>query len=96
MDRELIARLGGWEGYRVGTVERYEASESCPVAQVWIELLRKPGPWVCSGCGQTCDRCTPTVQGCAPDVLSCCGKVRPRCHRSDFLGTRLRRRRGVP
>lgn len=57
MDRELIALLGGWEGYRVGTVDRYEASETCPVAQVWIELLRKPGPWVCSGCGQTCDRC---------------------------------------
>lgn len=55
-DQELIAVLGGWEGYLVQTVERFEANAQCPVAQVWIDLRRGPGPMVCSGCGVACDR----------------------------------------
>ena len=49
---EVIALLGGWEGYSVGTVGRFKAGRFGPTAQVWIELIRQPGPRVCSGCGR--------------------------------------------
>ncbi len=38
---ECIARLGGWEGYRVAAVRRFEAGVRGPRPQVWIELH----PW---------------------------------------------------
>lgn len=53
---DLISVLGSWEGYALGTVQRFEASDACPVAQVWIELRRRPGPFVCSNCGGHCER----------------------------------------
>lgn len=53
---DVIDLLVGWEGYRVGLVRRCEARERGPKAQVWIELIRKPGPFVCSGCGRRCKR----------------------------------------
>jgi hypothetical protein len=49
--KELIARLGGWKGHRVGTVERFEPGVKGARAQVWIELLGfGTHPRVCSGC----------------------------------------------
>jgi transposase len=57
--RDITELLGDWEGYRIGAVGRYEAGElgdDCPSSQVWIELKRKPGPMICSGCGQPCDK----------------------------------------
>ena len=53
---DVIALLGGWEGYRVGTVQRYAAGAQGPTPQVWIELVRGPGPFVCSSCGRPCVR----------------------------------------
>jgi len=53
---DLIALLGGWEGYRVGTVQRFAAGAQGPTAQVWVELHHGPGPFVCSGCGQACSQ----------------------------------------
>ncbi len=50
---QITAVLGAWEGYKVGTVQRFEAGQKGPTAQVWIEL--RPDPrraGVCSGCGQ--------------------------------------------
>jgi transposase len=41
-EAESIGRLGVWEGYRVGTVERFEAEVKRPRAQVWIELHPDP------------------------------------------------------
>lgn len=54
MSRDEISRvLGGWEGYRVGAVERFEAGVKGPTAQVWIELLALGRRRMhCSGCGQ--------------------------------------------
>lgn len=54
---DVIALLGGWEGYRVGTVARFAAGElsaESATAEVLIELIRQPGRMICSGCGQTC------------------------------------------
>ena len=48
--------LVGWEGYRVGAVQRFEAGVKGPTPEVWIDLLRKPGPFICSGCGGACER----------------------------------------
>lgn len=56
---DITALLGEWEGYRVGTVGRFEAgqlSDSQKTPEVLIDLLRKPGPYICSGCGRTCER----------------------------------------
>lgn len=54
-EAESIGRLGGWEGYRVGTVQRFEAGERGVRAQVWIELHPDPGRVkVCSRCGCEC------------------------------------------
>ncbi len=54
MSKEQITEvLGRWEGYRIGTVGRFEAGVKGPAAQVWIELLPEPGrPMICDGCGQ--------------------------------------------
>lgn len=54
---EVNALLGGWEGYGVGTVERFEAGRYGRTAQVWIELFRRPGAvLMCSGCGRRYDK----------------------------------------
>ena len=55
--KELIARLGGWKGCRVGTVERFEAGVKGPRAEVWIDLLGAGDqPRKCSGCGHFVSR----------------------------------------
>lgn len=53
---QVTGLLVGWEGYRVGTVQRFAAGEKGPAAEVWIELIRESGPFVCSGCGRSCER----------------------------------------
>lgn len=55
--QECIGRLGGWEGYVPGTIDRFEAGDKGPTAQVWIVLHRQRGPMRCSGCGQIVDAC---------------------------------------
>lgn len=50
---QLTALLGEWEGYRIGTAQRFEAGQKGPTAQVWIELFPDPArPMVCSRCGR--------------------------------------------
>lgn len=53
---DVIALLGGWEGYHVTAVQRFAAGLHGPTPQVWIELQHDSGPFVCSGCGQSCER----------------------------------------
>jgi transposase len=54
-EAESIGRLGVWEGYRVGTVQRFEAGDKGPRAQVWIELHPDLGRVkVCDRCGGEC------------------------------------------
>jgi len=54
---QCIALLGGWEGYQVGTVERFEADSSRSRAEVWIELHPVPEVGMaCGNCGQTARR----------------------------------------
>lgn len=48
---QCIALLGGWEGYRVGTVGRFEVGEGRPRPEVWLELHPDEGRLTCSGCG---------------------------------------------
>jgi transposase len=53
LDDQLTRVLGRWEGYSVGTAQRFEARVKGPAAQVWIELHPRPGRVkVCDGCGQ--------------------------------------------
>lgn len=57
MDRDEISRLlGGWEGYKLGTIGRLEAgTEGRERPEVWIELHPRPNhARRCGGCGQTC------------------------------------------
>lgn len=54
--KEVIDLLGSWKGYRIGAVQRFAAGRHGPLAQVWIELIREPGPFVCSGCGRRCEK----------------------------------------
>ena len=50
---ESTAWLGGWEGYRVETVERHAGERP----EVWIYLGHRPGTTlVCDGCGERCER----------------------------------------
>lgn len=54
-EAESIGRLGEWEGYRVGIVQRFEAGDKGPRAQVWIELHPDPSRVkLCGRCGQEC------------------------------------------
>ena len=54
--KDVTALLGEWEGYRVGCVKRFAAGEKGSTAEVWIELIRKSRPFVCSGCGRSIKR----------------------------------------
>jgi len=47
---ECNALLGGWDGYRIGTVGRFEASTERPRPEVWIELHPTAARLRCSGC----------------------------------------------
>lgn len=50
---ECIGRLGRWEGYRVGSADRFEAGVKGPRSEAWIELLGDPAREKrCSGCGE--------------------------------------------
>lgn len=52
-DTECIGRLGGWEGYRVGTVDRFEAGAKGAKPEIWIELQpERRRIKRCSGCFQ--------------------------------------------
>ena len=70
MSTELItAVLGVCEGYRIGTVGRFEAGIKGPAAQVWIELLPEPDrPMVCHGCGQAVTQVHETTQRWVRDL----------------------------
>jgi len=55
-DHRLIAKLGRWEGYTVGTVDRFEAGVKGSAAQAWIELVPERGrTMICDGCGESVD-----------------------------------------
>jgi len=50
---QIAAFLGEWEGYKVGTIQRCEAGQKGPKAQVWIELGPKERrELICSGCSE--------------------------------------------
>lgn len=52
-----IDLLGEWEGYDTGLIQRFEAGDKGPTAQVWIELHAMPGhAMCCSGCGKFTDK----------------------------------------
>ncbi len=48
--QEIIKILGGWEGYRVGSVGPAPGGEG----EVWIELRRESGPGRRGNCGAVC------------------------------------------
>lgn len=54
MSKKNISQLlGGWEGYRVGTIQRFDADERREHPQLWLELLPlKRKRMRCSGCGK--------------------------------------------
>jgi transposase len=60
---QITTVLGVWEGYRIGTVQRFEAGIKGPTAQVWIELLPEPDrPMICNTCGQMVSQVHETTQ----------------------------------
>ncbi len=66
---QLTALLGAWEGYRIGTVGRFEAGQKGPTAQAWIELLPDDDhPMRCSGCGQFVTQVHETTQRWVRDL----------------------------
>lgn len=49
--------LGEWEGYDIGTIQRFAPGEQGPTAEVWVELHAMPGHRMCcSGCGRFTDK----------------------------------------
>ena len=60
---ECIDRLGGWEGYRVSAVERFEAGGQDTRARVWIAWEPLPGRRLrCGRCGNGVDAVHDTVE----------------------------------
>ena len=52
-DKDVIAQLGQWPDHVVGTVQRFEATDSRPTPEVWIELRPRTGrQLICDACGQ--------------------------------------------
>lgn len=54
--KDDVELLGGWEGYRVGVVQRFAPGQYGPKAEVWIELIRAGPPFICSGCARSFNR----------------------------------------
>lgn len=83
---ELTTLLGGWEGCRIGTVQRFEAGDKGPTAQVWIELLADPTcTMVCSGCGQAVTQVHETTKRWIRDLPILDAQTRLRVHRRRVL-----------
>jgi transposase len=55
--QHLIKILGGWEGYRVGTVGPAEDGR-----EFWVELIPEDRPGICDGCGRQCSSVHDTVE----------------------------------
>lgn len=53
---DISALLGGWEGYRVQRAERRSPEKEGEPDEIWIELVRQPGQFVCSRCGRRCKK----------------------------------------
>ena len=61
--------MGGWEGYRVATVRRFEAGVQGPRPQVWIELHRLGGRLLrCGSCGTVVETVHDVAQGWVRDL----------------------------
>lgn len=55
MHTQLIDRVGGWEGYRVASVNLQEPQQEGGKREVWVELLcKEAASYECSGCGGSC------------------------------------------
>jgi transposase len=54
LSRNKITRLlGGWEGYRIGAVQRHEISDERKHPEIWIELIpMRRRRMRCGGCGR--------------------------------------------
>lgn len=54
MSKQKITQLlGGWEGYRIGTIQRFDTGENHEHPKLWLELLPlKRRRMQCSGCGK--------------------------------------------
>jgi transposase len=67
---EVTAVLGGWEGYTVGTVGRFEAGvDGRERPEVRLELHPVGGhPRVCSGCGHRCRSIHDTTERWVDDL----------------------------
>lgn len=61
---DVTAVIGGWEGYSLGTIGRFEIGQEGRVrAEVMIELLPIRGhPRICSGCGEVCESIHDTTE----------------------------------
>jgi len=52
--KEYIAELGGWQGFTVGSCNRYDVSARDVPSEIWVELYPDQSlPVFCSGCGDT-------------------------------------------
>lgn len=54
---DCIEALGGWQGYVVGTVQRFDKGEKGAQPQIWIELMPDAeSTMLCSGCGKPVEK----------------------------------------
>jgi transposase len=61
--------LGGWEGYLVASVARYEAGTKGTSPQVWVTLAPRAGRrMVCDGCGRRVRQVHDTAVRCIRDL----------------------------
>ncbi len=52
-EKHYIAQLGGWQGFKVGTVSRFDSKGNGMRDEVWIELYPDPEyPMICSRCSE--------------------------------------------
>ena len=66
---ECIDRLGGWEGYRVAAVERFEVAEAGGRSRVWIALQPKDDRSLrCGRCGSVAAMVHDTVERWVRDL----------------------------
>lgn len=66
--QELIKILGGWEGYRAGTVGPCPSGDVDVESELWVELLPEKGSGLCGACGATCTSIHDTTERWVRDL----------------------------
>lgn len=68
-EKQYIEELGDWQGFKVGSVNRFDSDVQSVRSEIWIELFPDKGrPMECSGCGEVVSKVHEHVERWVDDL----------------------------